>query len=73
MSEIVVRFSEYEYYNIHEDENWVRFMGTTTKGTYYVERPRISAMSFREDKQKFRDKTLEAIDAGLNPGELALD
>lgn len=69
---MVVRFSEYEYYNIFEDEDWVRFMATTSKGTYFMERPRTSAMIYRENKEAFKTKALEAIQSGIDPKELDL-
>lgn len=70
--EIVVRFSEYEYYNINHDQDWVRFMATTTKGTYFAERARVSAMSYRENRQAFREKVMEALQAGIDPKEIDL-
>lgn len=68
-----VRFSEYEYYNIHKDENWVRFMATTTNGTFFTEKPRTSAMIYRENKEAFKAKVMELLLAESYPCEVNLD
>ena len=70
---MIVRFSEYEYYNINQDEDWVRFMATTSKGTYFTEVPRESSRIYRENKDKFKQKVMDYLTSNLDPCELNLE
>lgn len=68
----IVRFSECQYYNINHDEDWIRLMATTTKGSYYVELPTGSSKDIRENRAKFKERVMEALEARLDPQELEL-
>lgn len=70
---MIVRFSEYEYYNINHDEDWVRFMGTTDKGSFFSEAPRGTFSHYREQKQEFKDKVYEAMNTNTDPMEIELE
>lgn len=67
-----MRFSETEYYNINYDQNWVRFMGITDRGSYYSEVPRGTGKSLRENRARFKELTLEAMKKGENPCQFLL-
>jgi hypothetical protein len=69
---MIVRFSEFEYYNINQDEDWVRFMATTPEGSYFSEVPRETFSKYREQKQEFKDKVVEAIGSHMPPMEIEL-
>ena len=73
MAGYIVRFSEFDFYNINHDEDWVRFLATMDKGSYFTEVPRVSARVFRENRAKFKEAVIEAIKDGLNPQELELE
>jgi hypothetical protein len=68
----IVRFTDYTYYNINEDEDWVRFMGTTDKGSYYSEVPWVSSRVFRENREKFKEKTIECLSSCITPCQIEL-
>ena len=72
MASYVVRFSEFDFYNINEDEDWVRFMATMDKGSYFAEVPRGTSRVFRENRAKFKEAVIEAIKDGLDPQELEI-
>ena len=69
----IVRFSEFEYYNINQDEDWVRFLATTDKGSYFAERPMVSARVLREDRDKFKARVVDCIASCINPCEVDLE
>ena len=71
--EVVIRFQEFEYYNINEDEDWVRFTATLDKGSYYAEVPRVSARVFRENKDKFKAKVIDYLASQVDPCEISLE
>jgi len=70
---IVIRFQEFEYYNINEDEDWVRFTATMNKGSYYAEAPRVSARVFRENRDKFKAKVIDYLASQVDPCEITLE
>ena len=70
---MVIRFSEYEYYNINHDEDWVRFMATVDKGSYYCEVPRVSSQVFRENRQKFKEAVIECLENSIDPCEVTIE
>lgn len=71
----VIRFQEFEYYNINEDEDWVRFTATMTKGSYYAEVPLGSARVFRENRDKFKAKVIDLLSSAVavDPCEVSLE
>lgn len=69
----VVRFQEFEYYNINEDEDWVRFTATMDKGSYYAEVPRGTSKSFRENRDKFKAKVIDYLASAVDPCEVDLE
>jgi hypothetical protein len=68
----VIRFQEFEYYNINLDEDWVRFTATMDKGSYYAEVPRVSARVFRENRDKFKAKVIDFLASSVDPCEIYL-
>ena len=72
MASYVVRFSEFDFYNINEDEDWVRFMATMDRGSYFVEVPRGKASDLRKNRAAFKELVIDAIKEGLPPMELEM-
>ena len=73
MVEHIVRFSEFEYYNVKEDEDWVRFMATMDKGSYYAEIPRGTASEVRKNRDIFKAKVIDCLVSCINPCEVSLE
>lgn len=69
----IVRFSEFEYYNINEDEDWVRFTATTNKGSYFHECPWVSARVLRETREQFKAKVVVLLTEGADPQYVNID
>jgi hypothetical protein len=70
---MIVRFSEFEYYNINQDEEWVRFLATMDKGSYWAEVPRGTAGEYRKNKDIFKARVVDCIASCINPCEVDLD
>lgn len=70
---LVIRFQEFEYYNINHDEDWVRFTATMDKGSYYAEVPWVSARVFRENRDKFKAKVIDYLSFQIDPCEVNLE
>jgi hypothetical protein len=64
---VIVRFSETQGYDINYDEEVVRFMATTSSGSFwsdvFVEGPR----SLRKDREEFKTTVVDLIRAGQPP------
>jgi hypothetical protein len=69
----VIRFQEFEYYNINEDEDWVRLTATMTKGSYWAEVPRGTFKDFRENRDKFKAKVIDLLSSAVDPCEVSLE
>jgi hypothetical protein len=67
-----VRWSEYEYYDVHTDSDVVRMMGTTSVGTYFAKVHKDGPISVRMKRQAFRDLVLNMMDDGNPPCEVVL-
>ena len=67
---ITVRFEEFERYDPQTDTECVRFMAITNLGTYHAEVPLHGPRSKRRDRERFRDRAIECIRAGMLPSEL---
>lgn len=65
---VTVRFTESIGYDINEDCEVVRFMGTTGKGSYWadvlLDTPRVLVTA----RKRFRERVLEALQTGIEPG-----
>jgi hypothetical protein len=70
---IVVRFHEFEYYDINHDEDWVRFTATMDKGSYFAEVPRGTFKDFRENRDKFKAKVIDYLASQVDPCEIRLE
>ena len=73
MTQVTIRFQEFEWYNINQDEDWVRFTATMTKGSYYAEVPKVSARVFRENRDKFKAKVIDYLASQVDPCEISLE
>lgn len=72
MSPVVLRFSEYERYDIFLDENVVVYMATGNQGTWFSEMPDNGWKSRRENRQKFREVVVFMYRNGEAPCEIDL-
>lgn len=72
MSKVNVRFSETERYDPLKDAEVVRFMATTEKGSYHAEVSIEGPRGLRRDRQAFKDRVVQYIQAGANPCEVSL-
>lgn len=70
---MIVRFHEFEYYDINHDEDWVRFTATVSKGSYYAEAPRGTFKDFRQNRDKFKAIVVDYIDQEVDPCEVQLN
>ena len=70
---ITVRFQEFEWYNVFEDEDWVRFTATMDKGSYFSEVPRGTYKDFRENRDKFKAKVMDYLVNAVDPCEVMLE
>ena len=70
---MIIRFQEFEYYNINQDEDWVRFTATMTKGSYYAEVPRGTFKVFRENREKFKAIVTDYLIQSIDPCEINLN
>ena len=71
--QVTVRFHEFEWYNVNEDEEWVRFTATVDKGSYFSEVPRGTFKDFRENRDKFKAKVIDCLASSVNPCEIPLE
>ena len=72
MARVVVRYSEFERYDIQRDAEVVRFMATTDGGSYWAEVPSANYAAVRRDRAAFKERVTEFIQAGVYPKEVAL-
>lgn len=71
--QVTVRFHEFEWYNVNEDEDWVRFTATVSKGSYFAEVPRGTFKDFRENRDKFKAKVIDYLSSAVDPCEVQLE
>ena len=72
MTPITVRFSETERYDINNDCEMVRFMATTSQGSYHAEISLENSRTVREYRKQFKDRCVERIQQGIAPCEIEL-
>lgn len=69
---ITLRFLETERYDPIKDSMVMRFMAMGANGTYHTEVVVEGARSLRRDRQAFKEKVVEYIQAGTNPCAISL-
>ena len=73
MNRIIVRFKEFQSYDIQSDAEVVRFLATTSSGTFWCDVGLEGPRSLRNDRQAFKEQVVELIQAGARPQYVALD
>lgn len=69
---LIVRFSEYTRYDITQDCEVVRFMGSTLTGSYHTELVCPTSRHLRENRTKFKEKVIDLMESGKSPQEISL-
>ena len=69
---MIVRFNEYQRYDIQQDCEVVRFMGVTDGGTFHTEVPMRSTRQLRETRNNFKERVIELMQDGREPCEVTL-
>lgn len=64
---VIVRFSESCAYDINYDEHVVRFMATTSSGSFWADVFLEGPRGLRHDRQAFKDAVVELIQTGSVP------
>ena len=67
------RFQELERYDPLLDEQVVRFMAVTDKGSFHTERPCPPGAARRYMRNLFRETALDMIERGVEPCEVKID
>ena len=70
MDAITVRFDEWTRYDPQTDREVVCLLGITGKGTFHVE-VEAEASNLRAKRKLFKDYVVEALEEGLEPGEVS--
>ena len=66
------RFQEYEEYDIEQDCRRVRFLATTSTGTWHGAVPVTTARSRREQREAFKTYVLQSMALNLLPHEVEI-
>lgn len=69
---ITVRFQEEQHYDVTQDCEVVRFMATTSLGSYWTEIPIDGPRALRRDRVRFKEMAVQCIQAGLLPNRIDL-
>ena len=69
--QLIVKFNEFEFYDINRDERMVTYLATTSAGSYFAEAP-VDKEQVKRRKQ-FKEKVIELMQRGLDPGEIEFD
>ena len=69
---ITYRFVENQYYDAFRDEEVVRLMAITNKGTWHCEVPADNSASLRANRHMFREYVLQAMKMNQEPQEVTL-
>ncbi len=69
--QLIVKFNEFEFYDITRDERMVTYMATTSAGSYFAEAPVDKAQVKR--RKQFKEKVIELMQKGLDPGEIEFE
>lgn len=64
---IIVRFSERQAYDAMVDAEVVRFMATTSSGSFWSDVVLEGPRSLRRDRQEFKETVVDLISAGQPP------
>lgn len=64
---IIVRFTERQAYDPMVDAEVVRFMATTSSGSYWSDVVLEGPRSLRRDRQEFKETVVDLIEAGQPP------
>lgn len=70
---VIVRFSEQRNYDINYDADVVRFMATTSSGSFWADVMLEGERGLRKDREAFKNTVVELIQAGAAPGYIELD
>ena len=70
---VIVRFTETQAYDAFVDAEDVRFMATTSSGSYWSDVVLEGPRSLRRDRQEFKDTVVDLITAGQPPCFVELD
>lgn len=73
MQPLIVRFQEYQEYNIGVDEQYVRFTGVTNRGSYHAYVPVGRASMLRDNRKRFREKVIAFMQEGQEPCEVEME
>jgi hypothetical protein len=68
---LTVRFSEIESYDINQDADVILYMATTSNGSFFAYGPSDREQVKR--RKQFKEKVIELMQEGLNPGEIEFD
>ena len=68
---LTVSFSEAERYDINIDDYVVTFMGTTSIGSYHA--TAVVDKTLVKKRHQFKEKVIELMQSGLDPGEIEFD
>ena len=69
---MIVRFNEFQRYDITQDCDVVRFVGVTDGGSFHTEVPVASTRRLREHRNTFKERVIELMQEGSNPCEVQL-
>ena len=67
---LIVRFSEWAYYDPINDSEAVKLMATTDRGTFCAD---VLVDDLKGRRQEFKDYVIEAMQRGQLPGELEFE
>ena len=66
----IVRFQEWQHYDMNIDDEVCQFMATTPTGTWHSTVPVSTSKDMRENREAFKTYVLGALQAGLQPCEV---
>ena len=69
---IILRFSEYEYYDPAMDRETLRLMATTPVGTYYADVHNNPGAKQRERRAAFKEYVIGCLAAKTPPHEIEM-
>jgi hypothetical protein len=69
---IILKYTDYVYYDIEEDRMTLRLMATTPQGTYLADIPDEPGEKNRERRAAFNDYVLGAIAMKIHPHEVTI-
>lgn len=69
---ILVRFTEFQRYDINRDCEVTQFCASISTGTYHTEIPVAEGAPLRVKREQFKDKVAELIQKGVGPQQVTL-